>query len=257
MVWKKRRFIEYVLFRDGRLDSIPLWEIIELAENNFKNSSSQNGLHIFRFYTYKNNLISFREYLHYASLGIKELNFVDHLGWKLPITNNWHLFSLFTSQEFVILDNVQIHNIQLKNKLFKYANYPSLVHNDYFSHYYTILDAQNSTHFTKTKMRYLSLYPPEQLANQAALALQEILIKFQIQHSGCIVDWYFHDAYFNGSYKYVQIKNTNKFVSHLSYIEYERVFEKTGLTLRDVQEALDKIKEGKSVDNKFLKNYKF
>lgn len=152
---------------------------------------------------------------------------------------------------------MQIHNIQLRNKLFKYANYPSLVHNDYFSHYYTILDMQNSMSFTKTRMSYLNSCPPEQIANQATLALQEILIKFQMQHSGCIVDWYFYDSYFGGNYKYIQIKNSYKYASHLSYVDYEKVFEKTGLTLQDVQGVLDKIKEGKSNDDKFLKNYKF
>lgn len=257
MIRKKRWILGYEIFRKGRLDNIPIWGLLEAVEINYMGSSSQNGLHIFRFYTYKKNLVSFRDYLHHSSLGIKGLGYVDHLGWKLPVTNNWHLFSLFTSQEFVILDNIQIHNIQLKNKIFKYANYPSLVHNEFFSHYYTILDIQKSSKFNESRINYIKLYPSEEIANQALLALQEILIEFQMRHSGCIIDWFFYDSYFNGNYKYIQIKNSQQFVSHLTYVDYEKIFEKTGLTLRDVQETLDKVKEGKDIYNKSLKHYKF
>ena len=111
------------------------------AESIKQYNIKTNGFHIFKMY-FKNksrNLITVGEA---CKEKFEDIRIYKHMGIKYKISEKYHMYTLFTSQNITQINlnmNKEImYNIQLKNSVFKFANPPIIADDSVFSQYYLI-----------------------------------------------------------------------------------------------------------------------
>ncbi len=111
------------------------------AESVKQYNIKTNGFHIFKMY-FKNksrNLITVEDAFKER---FEDIRIYQHMGIKYKISEKYHMYTLFTSQNITQINlnmNKEImHNIELKNSIFKFANPPIIADDSVFSKYYLI-----------------------------------------------------------------------------------------------------------------------
>ena len=114
-------------------------DILLLIGEQYLLSYNSNGVHVFKMYFHKNKMIKYHQYLSLQNKLSEDLYILSHVGMRQQLTQNFWLFTLFTSKSTTMLnDNVVMNNIQLYNNIHKFVNPIIIISNSNFSDYVTI-----------------------------------------------------------------------------------------------------------------------
>lgn len=122
-------------------------ELMLLVNQEFQISYNANGVHAFKFYTYKGKIITFSDYSIFKKYEPLKCSSYIHVGVKQQLTNDLWIFALFTSNTSTFLNElITMQNIYLNNNnMHYYVNQALITSNEILSSYYTV--SNNIYHF--------------------------------------------------------------------------------------------------------------